>query len=369
MQSENNYNVSDQLFLLLKLGKKISTNTDLNSVLNILGDTARDIIHADRCSIFIYDKENDELWTKVAHGVDEIRVCASSGVVGSAALSQEVQIVVDAYNDFRFNKEIDMHTGYVTHDIIAVPLLNHKNETIGVFQALNKKDGVFNSVDAELLILIGNYASVSLENALLYSKLQSSQTKIINTLSEVAEFKDAETSAHTKRVGLYTQIIARELGQDEEFCNLIKLTSPMHDIGKIGIPDGVLLKPGKLTPAEFTVMKNHANIGFDILNDKEDEILQMAARISQDHHEKYCGGGYPNNKKGDEISIEGRITALADVFDALTSKRPYKEAWDIDKAIELISSERGKQFDPQVVDAFLRQVDVFIEIKKEFKDS
>lgn len=229
MKTIENLNLSDQLFILLNLGKAISTNTSLDDILNILSDTAREIISADRCSIFIFDKNKDELWTKVAHGVNEIRVPAQAGVVGKAALSKEVQIVIDAYNDFRFNKDVDKSTGYVTKNIIAVPLLNHDNETIGVFQALNKKDGIFSNIDAELLILIGNYASVALENALLYSKLQKSQTKIINKLSEAAEFKDSETSAHTKRVGLYTEIIAKELGMSAEFCKLIKLTSPMHD--------------------------------------------------------------------------------------------------------------------------------------------
>lgn len=360
--------ISDKLYMLLNLGRAISTSTDLDSVLTIIVDVARDIIQADRCSIFIYDKENNELWTRKAHGVEEIRVSADSGVVGKAALSKEVQIVVDAYQDFRFNQAVDIETGYITKNIIAVPLLNHKNETIGVFQALNKKDGVFSNIDAELLILIGNYASVSLENALLYERLQRSQIKIINKLSEAAEFKDNETSAHTKRVGLYTELMAREIGMDNHFCYLMKLTSPMHDIGKIGISDSILLKPGKLSDDEFQIMKTHASIGYSLLYEKDDEILSMAATIAHDHHEKFDGTGYPNGKKGDEISLEGRITAIADVFDALTSKRPYKEAWSFDEAIKYIRTCKYKHFDPKLVEVFLDNKNEFLKIKTVYED-
>jgi len=361
--------ISNQLSMLLKLGEEIAVKKNLDDILKILGDTAREILGVDRCSIFIYDGEKNELWTRVAHGVSEIRVPAGSGVVGKAALSQEVQIVIDAYNDFRFNREVDKQTGYVTKNIIAVPLLNHNRETIGVFQALNKKSGYFTTTDAEMLVLIGNYASVSLENALLYDRLKGSQIKIINKLSGAAEFKDNETSAHTKRVGLYTEIMAKGMGLGGDYCDLIKLTSPMHDIGKIGIPDKILLKPDKLDDDEFAVMRKHSMYGYEILFDPSDEILSMAAAIARDHHEKWSGGGYPLGKKGEEISLEGRITAVADVFDALTSRRPYKEPWSVERALKLIQSESGNHFDPSVVDIFLKEVDLIVSVKESNKDN
>lgn len=363
-----NIDFDSRLFMLLKLGEEIASKTNIDDILKILGDTARDIIDADRCSIFIYDKKKHELWTKVAHGVDEIRVSADSGVVGKAALSKEVQIVIDAYNDFRFNKHVDKETGYITKNIIAVPLLNSKRETIGVFQALNKKSGFFDNTDAEMLVLIGNYASVSLENTLLYRELKNSQTKIIHKLSSAAEFKDNETSAHTKRVGLFAEVLAHDLGLDRDRCSLIKLTSPMHDIGKIGIADNILLKPGKLDDEEFKIMRTHAKIGYDILYDDSDEILKTAGIIALEHHEKWDGNGYPMGKKGEAISIEGRITALVDVYDALTSKRPYKEAWSYEDARALIQRERGTHFDPNVVDVFLKNFDKFKSIKEKYRD-
>lgn len=358
----------NQLFSLLRLGEELATKTNIDDILVVLGNSAREILGVDRCSIFIYDTEKEELWTKIAHGVDQIRVPSSTGVVGKAALSKEVQIVVDAYNDFRFNKEVDRQTGYVTKNIIAVPLLNSKGETIGVFQALNKHIGEFSNTDAEILVLIGNYASVSIENALLYKKLEDSQLKIINKLSGAAEFKDNETSAHTKRVGLFSELIAKELGFDERECFLIKLTSPMHDIGKIGISDGILLKPGKLDNEEFAVMKKHTLIGFNILYDESDAILKKAAIIAKEHHEKWDGSGYPDGKKGEEIDLGARITAIADVFDALTSERPYKEAWSVERAVELITSSKGSHFDPNIVDIFLKKLDDIVTIKREYGD-
>ncbi len=360
--------LSEQLRMLLKLGSLISTKTDLLEILTILRDTARDIVGAERCSIFVYDKQTHTLWTKVAHGVEKITVGADFGVVGKAMLSKEVQIVVDAYKDFRFNASIDEQTGYITKNILAVPLLNHMGEPIGVFQALNKHEGVFSNIDAELLILIGNYASVSLENAILYEKLRVSQSKIINKLTEAAEFKDNETSAHTKRVGYYSEIVAQTLGMDETFCKLIKLTAPMHDIGKIGIADSIIKKPSALTEEERVIVQTHAMIGYNLLKDPEDEVLMLAANIARDHHEKVAGGGYPLGKKGDDISLEGRIVAVADVFDALTSARPYKQPWSMERSMEYIEKLRDIQFDKAVVDAFLKNEKQIFQIRLELED-
>ena len=360
--------VSQQLHMLLKLGNLISTKADLVEILTILGDTARDVVGAERCSIFVYDKNTHQLWTKMAHGVEKITVDADFGVVGKALLAKEVQIVVDAYKDFRFNASVDKQTGYVTKNIVAVPLLNHLGEPIGVFQALNKREGVFSNIDAELLILIGNYASVSLENAILHEKLRTSQAKIINKLTEAAEFKDNETSAHTKRVGLYSEIVAQTLGLDETFSKLIRLTAPMHDIGKIGISDAIIKKTGALTPEEFALVKTHAMIGYNLLKDPEDEVLTMAANIARDHHEKIAGGGYPDGKKGEEISLEGRIVAIADVFDALTSQRPYKQPWSLERSLEYIKQRKGTQFDPDVADAFFKKEEEIIQIRLHLED-
>lgn len=360
--------IHEQLGALLKLGREISTETDLERVLKILGDNARDILGADRCSIFMYDKEKNELWTKLAHGVEELRIPANKGVVAAAVTTKETQVVIDAYHDFRFNSEIDKQTGYVTKTIIAVPLVNTKGDTIGVFQAINKKGGIFSNVDAELLILIGNYASVTLENSLLYEKIKKTQLKLINKIATAAEFKDEDTSKHTKRVGLYSYLLAKKANLSAKECELIKITAPMHDAGKIGIADSILLKPGKLSDEEFKIMKGHCQIGYDILFDEDDESLKKSAIIAKEHHEKYDGSGYPLGLKGDEISVEGRIVAIADVFDALTSVRPYKGAWSFEDALNLIKKSSGSHFDPCFAKLFLENIEEVAQIYNEYKD-
>lgn len=357
-----------QLKILLEFGKVINKTKSLNNVLESMAAFARDIIGADRCSIFVYDKKTDELWSKVAHDTDPIHLSSHKGVAGYAALSQDTQIVVDAYNDYRFNPDVDKVTGYLTQSILAVPLLDNQDNTIGVFQALNKKESVFTNIDAEMLLLISNYAASAIENAILYDKIKDTQTKIINKLSSAAEFKDQETSKHTKRVGLYSALLAEKYGLSKEEIYKIELTSPMHDAGKIGIPDAIMLKPGKLNDEEFEMMKTHTKIGFNLLYDDDNDFLKVAALISLEHHEKYDGSGYPHGKKGEEISIYGRIVAITDVFDALISERPYKTAWKFNEAIEYLKKERGKHFDPNLIDIFFDNLKTIKSIYLELKD-
>jgi HD-GYP domain-containing protein (c-di-GMP phosphodiesterase class II) len=358
-----------QLDILLNLGKAIAQEKDIERLLPITGDFARDILDADRCSIFILDKQSGELWTKVAQGLEnEIRIPANKGVAGFAFLSSEIQIVVDAYNDFRFNKEVDKQTRYNTQSILAVPLVDSKNEVLGVFQALNKKNGVFTNTDAELLLLISSYVSATLENALLFDELKSSRRKLIYKLSTAAEFKDEETSKHTQRVGHYSALIGHHYGLDKETVEKLRLTAPMHDAGKIGIEDAILRKPGKLTDAEFLRMQDHPIIGYELLYDEKDDLLQMAAIIAREHHEKYNGKGYPYGLAGEAISVFARITAIADVFDALTSVRPYKEAWSFEKAAGLLQSERGEHFDAALIDIFISQIGEVREIYESLRD-
>ena len=357
-----------QLAILLEFGKVINKTKSLDDVLESMANFARDILQVDRCSIFIYDKNKDELWSKVAHEVHPIRITAKRGLAGYAALSKETQIVVDAYNDYRFNREVDKATGYLTHTILSVPLLDNQENTIGVFQALNKKQGIFTNVDAELLLLISNYAASAIENAILYDKLRDTQTKIINKLASAAEFKDQETSKHTKRVGLYSALLAEKYGLSQEDIAKIELAAPMHDAGKIGIADKILLKPDKLSKNEFEMMKTHTQLGHDLLFDEENEYLKAAALIALEHHEKWDGTGYPHGKKGEEISIFGRIVAIADVFDALISVRPYKEPWSFEKAHTLLNENSGTHFDPALIALFNENIEKIRTIYQELKD-
>ena len=358
----------EKVDLLLEFAKVMAKENELNELLEAMASFAKKLVHADRCSIFLYDSKEDELWTTVAQGTNTIRIPADSGIAGYAALSKEIQIVVDAYNDFRFNPEVDQHTGYTTKSILTVPLLNHNDEIIGVFQALNKEDGLFTLNDAEMLLLISNYASKSIENALLYTQLTHTQTQIILKLSSAAEFKDEDTSKHTKRVALYSALIGEALGLPNKDIELLKLTAPMHDAGKIGISDAIIHKPGKLSDEEFITMKNHTMIGFNLLSDDDNTFLRTAALIARDHHEKVDGSGYPQGLVGDEISLFGRIVAIADVFDALTTKRPYKEPWPFEKALDYLKEQKSSHFDTALVELFIKNKSEVKKIYTQYQD-
>ena len=203
---------------------------------------------------------------------------------------------------------------------------------------------------------------------LAIQKIQKGEYETLDVLSKVAEYRDEDTHNHTKRVAEYSKLIAKQSGLDEEMQDLIYYSSPLHDVGKVAIADAILLKPGKLTDEEFAVMKTHAQIGYEMLNEFENKYLKAGAIIALIHHEKFNGNGYPNGLKGDEIDIMGQIVAIADVFDALTSKRPYKEPWPLEKAFNLLKEEAGKHFNPFLVEVFLNQKSAIIEVKEKYKD-
>ena len=199
-------------------------------------------------------------------------------------------------------------------------------------------------------------------------RLKESEYETLQMLGKTAEFKDPETNAHTQRVAYYCKLLARAYGLDENLQDIIFYASPFHDLGKIGIPDNILLKPGKLDDDEFSIMKNHAKIGYEILKGSKSKYLKAGGVIAYNHHEKYDGTGYPNGLKGESIPIFGRITAVADVFDALTSSRPYKKAWSLEEAFDFLIEEKSVHFDPKLVDLFLENKNEVINIHNKFKE-
>ncbi|MEH6491931.1 response regulator [Halopseudomonas sp.] len=198
--------------------------------------------------------------------------------------------------------------------------------------------------------------------------LRETRLNIVQCLGMAAEYKDNETGLHVIRMSHFSRIIALAAGFSEEDADEILHAAPMHDVGKIGIPDAVLQKPGKLDAQEWQIMREHPEIGAQIIGEHDASLLQMARRIALSHHEKWDGTGYPKGLAGEDIPVEGRIVAIADVFDALTSQRPYKAAWPVEKAVDLIRSERGKHFDPQLVDCFLDSLDAIVEIKERWAE-
>ncbi len=234
----------------------------------------------------------------------------------------------------------------------------------------------------ELLSRVHNLLTVEmankymrLQNEILEQKvnertqeLHDTRLQVVRRLGLAAEYRDNETGLHIIRMSKMAVIIAKASGMDEKQCDLLLNAAPMHDIGKIGISDEILLKPGKLEPDEWAVMQTHAQIGADILSGDDSNLMKMAHEIAISHHEKWNGKGYPNNLKGEDIPLVGRITALADVFDALTSVRPYKKAWTIEDAVKLIQDESGQYFDPRLVECMMENLEEIIQVKEKYAE-
>jgi len=199
-------------------------------------------------------------------------------------------------------------------------------------------------------------------------ELQESRLQVVRRLGRASEYRDNETGLHIIRMSEFAALLGKSIGLDQYYCDLILNASPMHDIGKIGIPDAILLKKGKLDAQEWEIMKTHAQIGADILSDADSDLLIMAAEIAITHHEKWDGSGYPKGLSGEDIPISGRITAIADVFDALTSERPYKHAWSVADAVNLIEEESGHHFDPFLVEHFLKILPDIVELKEMYAE-
>ena len=198
------------------------------------------------------------------------------------------------------------------------------------------------------------------------AELENANAEIIQRLTAAAEYRDDDTGDHILRISGYCGLVARALNLPEEECSFIERASPMHDVGKIGIPDAILLKPGKLTPEEWEVMKTHTTVGANLLSGSSSPLVKLAETIALTHHEKWNGNGYPIGIKGEEIPIAGRIVAVCDVFDALVSQRPYKPAWEIERALEVLRADSGTHFDPNCVDAFFQVLSSILRVKDEF---
>lgn len=229
---------------------------------------------------------------------------------------------------------------------------------------------VCNLLDAQLAHRMVHDQKAVLENMVLArtEELRHTRLQVVQRLGMAAEYRDEETGNHILRMSHICAHLARTIAWSEVDSELMLNASPMHDIGKIGIPDAILLKPGKFEPHEWEIMKSHATIGGKLLDGDDSDLMRMAREIALTHHEKWDGSGYPSGLAGEAIPQAGRIAALADVFDALTSVRPYKKAWTIDAALDMIKENSGKHFDPQLVEVFLNELPHIVEIRERFAE-
>ena len=229
---------------------------------------------------------------------------------------------------------------------------------------------VRNLLDAQLAHCMVHDQKATLEDMVRKrtDELQQTRMQVVQRLGMAAEFRDEETGNHILRMSHISELLARTIGWNDNDCELMLMASPMHDIGKIGIPDHILLKPGKFEPDEWEIMKTHATIGGKLLDGDDSTLMRMAREIALSHHEKWDGSGYPNGLSGEDIPMSGRIAALADVFDALTSQRPYKKAWPVEDAVQLIKDNSGKHFDPQLVEVFIQKLPEILAICERYRE-
>jgi len=361
----------EKLNLLTEFGKQISHHSNLDRLLSLIAEQIQKIIGVKRCFIFIKDDSKKEFWSKIASGkglkYSEIHLpLHGNNIACAVAKSGHTINLADAYSDERFSKELDIITGFKTTALLAVPLKNKEGKVIGVFQLNNKEDNTpFNSRDEGLLKLLATLASGNIEIATLYEEVKLANLETIYRLAVAAEYRDQyDTKTHLTHISTICEMIAKEMGFSGIEVENIKNASLLHDIGKVAIPDHILLKPGKLTPQEYELMKEHTKYSEKILKGAKSKILEIAYKMSVAHHEKWDGSGYPNGLKGEEIPLEARILAVADVFDALCMNRVYKKAWPLENAYEYIVSKAGTDFDEKVVEVFKK---VFPNILKLYR--
>jgi HD-GYP domain-containing protein (c-di-GMP phosphodiesterase class II) len=377
-QLKRDLDPQEMLRVIFDYAAKIANERILDNVLMLMADMGREMIVSDRCTVWLLDTNKNELWSKVAHGLDEIRIPSTAGLVGYAVTNDKAVFIHDAYSNEEYKSYLlngalrtDQQTGYRTKALLVIPFRNSQGEIMGAYQAINKLTASeqFSDKDMEYLTLASSYAGKSLESALLTNEIEETQKEIIFRMGEIGESRSKETGNHVKRVAEYSYLLALGLGMSQEEAELLKMTSPMHDIGKVAIPDSVLNKPGKLTDEEFKLMQNHTRIGYNLLKNSNRHILKTAAVVAYEHHEKWNGRGYPRGIKGEDIHIYGRITAIADVFDALGSERVYKQAWELERILTLFKEERGEHFDPKVVDAFFQQLPAILRVRDQYSDA
>jgi putative two-component system response regulator len=294
-----------------------------------------------------------------------------------------VDVMMPLINGFELTRQVKANELTKHIPIILITALSDRNSRIegleaGAEEFVNKPiDQMELSIRVKNLLRLKEYSDLLSEHKVTLEEevknrteeLYDTRLEVIRSLGRVAEFRDNETGMHIIRMSKYSKLIALEAGLGDQISDLILNASPMHDIGKVGIPDEILLKPGKLSPMEWSIMKTHTIIGGRVLSAKSEcELIQMAKSIALNHHEKWDGSGYPNGLKEEEIPFEARIVAVADVFDALLSKRPYKEPWSKESALDELRKGKGLHFEPLLVDLFCDVQPQVDEIIEEYSD-
>jgi HD-GYP domain-containing protein (c-di-GMP phosphodiesterase class II) len=370
---------------LIDIGIKLSSEQNLEILLELILKNARNITNADAGSLYLKEgnklrfviSQNNTLEIKM--GKDEFKrmlnphsiPLSNKSIAGCSAKNKELLNIKDVYKiknaPYCHDEKVDKKTGYKCQSMLTVPMLDRENSLVGIFQLINKmgpqKIIQFTKQDEELTEALSSQAAVAIRNAQLTEELKSAHLQTIYMLGQAAEYKDEETGNHIKRVSEFSKAIAESLEMDDLFIETIYYASPLHDVGKIGIPDNILTKQSNLTKKEWKIMKNHTVLGYELLKDSPSSIIRVASEVAYTHHERWDGKGYPRGLSGERIPITGRIVALADFFDAVTSTRPYrKNPFPMPKTLQIIREDRKKHFCPRITDAFFNIINKIKDI-------
>ena len=352
----------EEMGALLEVGRVVSSTLDLRELLTKIMSTATKVMRCETSTVYLIDEQTNELYFHIVSGdpnvgakLQEIRLPMGTGLAGWCAQNNKPIIVPDTEKDPRFFKGADKKSGFVTRSMICVPM-RLKDRVIGVLQVLNRTGTIpFNDHDLEMLENMANQAVSSIENARLYENIQKVYLSTIEVLATAIDAKDPYTQGHSRRVTQYSVAIAEEMNLSPKEVEDIRYAGLLHDVGKIGIKDSIIRKPGRLTDEEYAIIKKHPAIGakilrpVDFLADKIPGVLH--------HHEYYDGRGYPDHLTGEDIPLAGRIICVADAFDAMTTNRPYRKGLTVKTAVGELKKFSGKQFDPVCVEAFLKAFD------------
>ncbi len=383
--------IAEDFEKLLNLGIALSSVHDLEKLLDLILREARRLTQADAGTLYLV--KDHKLTFKVSQcqslsdrvGEESVRrmyqayemPISRESIAGYAALTKRILNIPNVKDSppqasYRYNPAWDERTEYNTQSMMVIPLLDREDEVVGVLQLINAlREGrvvPFLPEYEKFASSLASQAAVAIENAELTEDLKQAHLDTLFRLGVAAEYRDKETANHIKRMSHYCAMIAEGLGWSVEDVNRLRWSSLMHDVGKLGIPDAILQKPGRLTAEERRIMEYHTVIGGNILRGSEAPVLKQSRIVALTHHEKFDGTGYPRGLRGEEIPIEGRITILADVFDALSSKRIYKEALVEEEVLCILGEGQDSFFDPKILNIFFQRLDLAREIRDRYVD-
>lgn len=364
----------DELEKLLQVSMVLNSSLRLEDVLIMVLDQAMDTLAAEAGTLWLFTEDVEELLPLVARGpkadgLKGLRLKRGEGLAGQVADSMDPLLISDVTGDPRWAKRFDDSTGFVTRSLLCVPMIN-KDKSIGCLQLINKQGGrLFSQRDLYLSMSLAGQSAVVIENSQLYSQLDLLLTSVIRTLSSALDARDPYTRGHSERVSRYSVAIAKGMGLPPVELDSIEKIALLHDIGKIGVRDNVLLQQGPLDDEQWKMMKNHTIVGARILDTIEPKSLVgewMKGALY--HQERYDGKGYPHGIAGEDIPLVARIIAVADTLDAMTTDRPYRKGRSFDEAVTEIKKCSGSQFDPKVVATFLNSQELIGTILNESKN-